>query len=402
MATVLRKPPTGLRQLTITGGVQTDATRLANIQGDGLPFGSGLGVWPAASNLNDNGNATTNITGVTDHSSTTTRATAGTVKFGTTAFNVVSGNAAANEGPSQAINGGLGNTQYTVSAWAWLVSGAATVRAVLFDSVAGKQGSVGVVLTTTPQRISVTATTGVAGINEASYVETTVQQAGTWRIGGWQVETGAFATPYIQTDGADASRAGGRVQLAVQGLFNATQGGVIACVTPSYASGATPTAPRLLDWFTDVSNGMVGAINTSASSYSQTSNAGGSSSSTQSTTFAAGDRVSLLGGWTASQLIAASRGSSLHTAARAGVDVITSATIDLFVNGALTRALYGQGNWLITYKGVASNADSVLANSWGAVPPSLAQIAMLSSGCLPTAFANCKTADVILLPGYFQ
>lgn len=223
--------------LTLSSGVVNDAYRAPGTQGDG-PAGT-TGIWPAATNLNDNGNATTNLTGVTDHSSTTTRATTGVVKFGTTAFNVVSGNAAANEGPSQPINGGLGSTLYTVSAWVWLISGAATVRTTLSDSVAGKQGGSAVALTATPQKVTVTATTGIAGITEASYIETTIQQAGTWRIGGWQVETGAVATPYVQTDGADATRPAGRIQVPVGGILPLDHGWIASRVQMGWASSGS-------------------------------------------------------------------------------------------------------------------------------------------------------------------
>ncbi len=238
-----------IRPLTLSGDLVNDAYRRGG-QGDGEPTGShaGTGIWPAYTNLCTNGNATTDTTGITDNSSTTTRVTTGTVKFGSTAFEVVSGNAAANEGPSQLIDGGLASTQYTVSAWAWLVSGAATVRAVVYDTIGGKQGGTPVVLTAIPQRITVTATTGALGLNEASYIETTVQAEGTWRIGGWQVETGTIASPYRETDGGTSTTIVGAARLPVPRGFNVRAGAVIMSMRPEWASTVLLTDAGLFSW----------------------------------------------------------------------------------------------------------------------------------------------------------
>jgi len=414
LLTTVMRPPTGVKQVVFTGGVQIDTPsgvaatvpRQTATQGDGLAIPGGYGVWPAATNLNDNGNATTNTTGITDNSSTTTQVTSGAVKFGSTAFEVVSGNAAANEGPSQAIDGGLAGTQYTVSAWAWLVSGAATVRATLSDSVAGKQGGTAVVLTATPQKVQVTATTGALALNEASYIETTVQQAGTWRIGGWQVETGPVATPYIETDGGTASRTAGRVQIPVAGLFTPTQGWWAAWVRWGFPSTAEPGtgAPRLLDWADDGSNLLLLYYEESSNKISQ-GRGGGSfgAAQTAAQTFAVGDIVFATGDWSATTLGVSVNGGSRTTLGQSSIPALTSSTLDV------GRANASAANWIdsnalcvITGKGALSNADVATMHSWGNIVPSLSQIAMLSAGSQPTALIDCKTADVTLLPGYFS
>ena len=354
-----RRPVSALA-LTASGNETADnfgVSRRTNTQGDGQAIGThaGIGIWPPATNLNDNGNATTNITGITDTSCTTTRVTSGVVKFGTTAFNVVSSNLAANEGPYQAVNGGLAATQYTVSAWAWLVSGAATVRATLSDSVSGKQGGTAVVLTATPQRIQVTATTGALSINVRSYIETTVQQVGTWRIGGWQVEAGAVATPYIETDGADASRVIGRLQVPnFHRLVTPTQGWWAQLLVPG-GSAAAPLGsaafPRLLSWWDDANNGLNIFWNPAAGgSIGQARVSGGvGASSTLAYTPAVGTPAVIGGVWTPTAVWAFANGTVGTGVANSSIPTLTATSADVGTGGTVVAASpeCGYSRWFI-------------------------------------------------------
>ena len=345
--------------LTVSGNEMADTfgvSRKAGAAGDGKTFPDrSVGVWPAATNLCINGNATTNTTGVTDNSSTTTRATTGTVKFGSTCFNVVSSNLAANEGPSQAVNGGVGSTLYTVSVWAWLVSGAATVRAVLSDSVAGKQGSAGVVLTTTPVRISVTATTGALGASVASYIETTVQAVGTWRIGGWQVETTNIATPYIETDGATATRSAGRIRFPdVLGMDETAM--FLACRFRYNYSGAqtTPRFHVILSW-TDNANEQVELIQdlTNGTWRCTRYTAGAGAEATVAVgTWANGDEVTIVARWSATQVAVSINGGAFTAVGNTNIPTLTSTTPDIGANNETPgRELCGEIRFLAIGRG---------------------------------------------------
>lgn len=346
----------------------TDDTRTTGTQGDGLAIGSGAGVWPAATNRNVNGNATTNTAGVTDNSSTTSRVTTGTVKFGATAFEVVSGNATANEGPSQAISGGAAATVYTISAWAWLVSGAATVRVALYDSVSGKQGGTPVVLTTTPVRLTVTAMTGAASAGHASYVETTTQQAGTWRIGGWQVETGSIATPYIHTDGGTASRSLGRYYTDVNPLLNGVQGWVAARLN---FGGFLAYAPVLsLQNDTD-----------SASDNRVVFDAGGASgrfrverrdaATTTAATMGAGDAVVvgddvlLVARWSASAVGIAKGGGAWVTTASTNTFSYNNHRLDTRLRWNPTVGSYTRHYWIAAGAGIFADSDLATLQAFG-------------------------------------
>lgn len=366
---LLSRRPVSARALTVSGNEMADTfgiDRRTNTQGDGIAFGTqgGVGVWPSATNLNLNGNATTNTTGITDNSSTTTRVTTGTVKFGVTAFQVVSGNAAANEGPSQAIDGGLASTQYTVSAWAWLVSGAATVRATVYDSISGKQGGTAVVLTATPQRVTVTATTGALGINEASYIETTVQQAGTWRIGGWQVETGNIATPYIQTDGGTAARTAGRIRLPVSDLLTATQGWV--AYRKILGTGATGT---YYDFnYRDADNNERLSILQAATfprwQVVRFTGGAGATAESASAAQAAGDINTVIGAWEATRTRISVDGVAFVNAVNSSIPALTTTTVDIcsFNGGGSGTGTY---LWFAFGSGTLTDADATFLHNIG-------------------------------------
>ena len=406
---ILRTPPTGLRALTLDN-VITDATRRAALEGDGLSVPGGFGVWPDATNRNINGNATTNTTGVTDNSSTTTRVTTGTVKFGSTAFEVVSGNAVANEGPSQAISGGAAATQYTVSGWAWLVSGAATVRATLQDNVSGKQGGTAVVLTATPQKVQVTATTGAGAVTFNSFMETTVQQAGTWRCGGWQVETGAVATSYIPTDGATAARSAGRVQVAMEGLVTAAQGWAAARIKTGFASNVAIGSDdaAVLSWGAAQTDWWLMYLRNSAATapdqvafYRQGGGAGGAQA-LQAISFAKGDDITVVFACDATQ-VKVSGGGSAFTAAAQTTASVSDSLADIGYDPTDNRR-YLRSNllWLVIGKGTLTDADAVKLNAFGSTVPTMNQLATLSAASKPTLLIPAKTADAVLLPAYWS
>ena len=403
---LLTQPQTGLRRMTLSAGVGTDDERLAALTGDGLAQGSGLSVYPAATNLLANTNGDVDTTGLTDNSSTTT-AVASTAKFNGRAFQVVSGNAAANEGPSQAITGGLASTQYTISAWAWLISGAATVRATLSDSVSGKQGGTAVALTAVPQKIQVTATTGAVSITQAAYVETTVQQAGTWAFGGWQVETGTVATPYVANGG---TRVAGRVQLGVQGLFTGTQGWFAAAVRMGWASTVAPSsnAMPIFNWSDDGNNRITCQVSETANSHTLTVRRRYLGSITDALSsaaaFAQGGTGLFVGAWDAVGLAASAYATAFVTAADTNYPVLAATSFDMS-QGALSSLseIRSSFRWYLVGKGSRPTAaDVALMNTWGTTVPTLAQIAMLSASARPTCLVPCRTMDAILLDAYYR
>ena len=398
---LLRQPATGLRALTLAAGVGTDAERLAAVTGDGLALGSGFAVFAAVTNLLANSGGNVDTTGLTDNSSTTSAVASAASPFNGRAFRVVSSNLVANEGPSELITGGAGSTQYTVTGWAWLISGAATVRAVLNDTVGGKQGSAGVVLTAVPQKITVTATSGVAGLSVRAHMETTVQQAGTWEF-CFQTQTGAISGPYVPDGG---TRVVGRVQLPLfPRLFTPTQGWFAMRIVPRWA-GADGLNHGLFE-IADDGNNTVFVYKSSGNVWRLGRFAAAAGNyAAPAATHAAGDGVTLVCKWTNDTESVSVDGGAFTDAPNTNIPTLTTTTADLLrapVNiGA--APLDGECRWIVMGRGTLGLAGSVLLNRLAVAGgvPTLAQLAMLPAAAKATCLVRCTDATAILLPAFF-
>src|SRR5581483_11732128 len=72
-------------------------------------------------------------------------------------------------------------------------------------------------------------------------------------IDGVQLETGPVATPYIDTNGATATRPAARVQ-ASSAALSATQGWAAVRMRMGFARGASSRTINLFDWRNDTNN----------------------------------------------------------------------------------------------------------------------------------------------------
>lgn len=173
-----------------------------------------MGVWEGTTNLVANGGMETNDTGWTDVSATGSRVTS-QAKFGSGSLEVVTGNAAANEGCYHTFAATA--AAYTVSAWVRGTGG--TVRMAVRDNAGGSaQTGSAVTLTSSWQRISLT-TTALSAATWRCYVETDSQQALTFQVDGVQAEQQPLATPYVETNGGTASRSESSWQVPVAGIL---------------------------------------------------------------------------------------------------------------------------------------------------------------------------------------
>ncbi len=374
--------------LTVSGNEITDAVRQANLQGDGLTYPDGTcGVWQAATNLAVNGNATTNTTGVTNLSATTTRVTTGTHKFGASHFETVTANASGVEGAFEAISGGAASTQYTISVWAWAASGSPTVRLSIYDDVSLNRYSSTATLTSTPQRISVTATTGVASTVWRTYIITNVQQAATFQWGGIQTETGAIASPYVETDGGTATRAAGRVQVPVAGIANSTQMWFAARTRMGWASTTTLGGPGILSWG-DTTNDIRFVYDSSAADkflLRRKFGAGATNVSATSVAFSAGGILTTIADWTATTLAASTNGLAFVSGADTNVPSLTT-PIDLGTDPVIGagRELDGDFFWWAMGLGTLSDFDAAVI---GALP-NIVRPEMFPASAGLTAYGN--------------
>lgn len=357
----------------------TDYTRALGTAGDGQAIGTSYGVWMAATNRCVNGGADTNTTGATAVSSTVTRITTDAKFFtvGTTpgnCYNIVCNNAAANEGVSFAISGGAASTKYTVSFWAKLVSGAATVCASLNDNVSGNQNGTGTVLTSSWQKIQTTATTGVGSVSWNGRAVTTVQQAGTYKVDGFQIEAAPIATPYIVTDGGTASRTASLLTLTVGSTaMTPTQGWIAMRVRPRWSTTSEPyggaATPRLWTWRTDNNNGIFGRYNESGNTVSMLRvNGGSAQTASQAWAPASGTSATIIADWDATNVGVSINGAARTTAGTPQIPTISNTFLDV---GSLNASenFCGEILWMAWGSGPMTDGNASTIDAIGDTPP---------------------------------
>ena len=372
--------------ISLSGNEITDRIRAVNTEGDGrLAPDSSFGVWAAATNLVTNGGFETNNTGWVNEGGTNSRITS-EFKFGAASGQIVTDNAAANEGAYHAFAGAAA-TEYTCSAW---VRGAlgGTVRIALSDDVSGKQASATATLTPVWQRIEVTATTGGGSVTFRVYVETNVQQDMTFEIDGVQVEANDIATPYVETDGGTASRSASAINIPST-VVDETQGWCAFRVRAGVDGGDLPTSAALFNW----RNGTPLIILTyEGGSWSLQSRAvAGLDSVSTSLAISAADSYTVVAAWDEDTIYLSVNGAAFATAARAdGVpDLSGDTTVDI---GSRLSAneMHSDLLWVMLGTGTLSDVDAALLN---AVGDTLPKPGFLLESAAPSFVWDANTAD---------
>ena len=173
--------------------------------------------WPAATNLVTNGGFASNTTGWEGTGGTIARYTAAS-EFGAASLRATVSVAADLAGARQTTSiAATTGTVITASAYLRYVTATANVQLLIaeydvadgFLRVGGTSGSIA--LTSGFARSSVTVTLGASTTQIRVWAVTFGSQTADFLIDGVQAETGAAATPYIETNGAAATRAAGQV-----------------------------------------------------------------------------------------------------------------------------------------------------------------------------------------------
>lgn len=373
--------------LTVTGGVIFDADRALGVQGDGRTADSSASIFEATTNLCTNGGFETNTTGWTLVSAAIARITS-QFKFGAASLEIVTSNAAANEGAYHNFTATA--AVYTVSAW---VRGAAggTVRMAVRDNAGGSaQTGTAVTLTGTWQRITLT-TTALTAATWRCYVETDVQQAVTFQVDGVQAEQQPLATPYVHTDGATASRAAGRIQAPVTNTdgtekFTETSGAVLVYARMGYASTIPNSNRRAFEWGSFGANAILlyGTTGSPGTWNAMRHTAAGGSVSVNDT-YSAADGVMALIAWTPTKIRLGVDGSSITEAANTDVPVIADTFFDVGSEGGGANILDSDLKFAATFDS-GNISDSEWAALYARVREGDPTIAELSALC---ANANC-------------
>lgn len=361
--------------LTTSGGLITDATRTTNTDGDGLTTPAGYGIWPAATNLVDNGGFESNTTGWTFNSSNNTRTT-DQQKFG--AYSVYWQPLAQHAGMYRVFTATASQT-YTLSGWFRRDSATIGTPTLYLMNNSNSAIKASTVLADTTAWQYVTAT-GVAGVGETQ-MKWQLQDSGAdfgvngkIYVDGAQAETGSVATPYIETNGATASRTAGRVQAPVSNLLTTTQGWVAARVRYGYASTALPSSnPYLFDW-RDNSNNLLGLyFDVSTKKWTTIRNNGGSSNTaiTAAQTFSNGDAATVIAAYTGSQIKVSVNGGAFVATSDTNIPTLAATLFDIGSQAGSSQ-LDGNTFWYAAGSGTLSDSDASTINGFGSTPPATA------------------------------
>lgn len=238
------------RKLTFTGGVQYDKLRHANpvVEGDGIAaFDRSVGVWEATTNLQRNGGVETNLTfwnvfgvGVTITRISTQK------KFGSWSAEMVTPGSVGDERTEVdgVANGQAWAAATKVMGSVWLrgSGGAVDVMTRIVNTDASTTDSARTTITLSSTWTRVTALATVAGGKTGDRAIVLVLTGGTPHVvtcdmDGVQVEAQPIATPYVETDGATATRAGARASAPLLSVWKQpVQGWVAVRVRPRWAA----------------------------------------------------------------------------------------------------------------------------------------------------------------------
>ena len=409
-----RGTPRGLRQLTLSAGVGTDAERAAALTGDGLPLGSGLSVYPAANaaivDATLNGDFETDTTGWTNNAAggVISRITTDAA-FGAACLQTVNDGTGANQGPvTDALTGLTAGNVYTVGKKIRSVSGATAIRVqiewytVLDVSISTSESDV--TLTTAWQKFILTATAPALGVHAKIRVINTAATAATYNIDGVQIDNGRVALPFDPAN----TRVAGTITIPTTGLFTEVQGWVMFGLVAGASLVNLPINSFAVDWREPAAGNLLAFYRNLSTRWDFLGIRNGTTSTrvTLTDSFDPGDERRGFCAWTNTLLSAAVDAVSSGTistqtrlGAAGGVALETSLGIghSIDVAGQFSAAF----PWTLIGKGVPTQDDVSRGFSWPDTPM-LAQIAMLSYGAKPTCLVSCRDSTAILLPAYFR
>jgi hypothetical protein len=366
--------------LTLSGNEITDASRTTNAQGDGRAApDSSFGIWEATTNLVVNGGFEADTLGAAPATwvalSSTLSVLAAAAKFGTRGMQIATSNLVANEGGYIPFTGAAAT--YTASAW---VLGAGTVQIGIQDNAVMRAVSSPVTLTGAWQRITVTATTLTATAPRV-YVQTNARQGIAVYVDGVQCEQKAYATPYVDTTTATATRAAANVQgafsylsevqawYAVRFRFGAVTGTLQNLFTAQDSS--TGTFNRIMLY----NDGTTYNITHSRNNVLQTA-------VTVAGVPTVGTTVTLVAAWTGTTMSLSVNGAAFVSQSRGaaggtGAQLIQST----FAIGYYSGFFFPDGDvlWACGGIGTLTNADAASLNSYGNLDP-VANLQYLNGG----------------------
>lgn len=367
--------------LTTSGNEITDATRAAGVQGDGRASDSSFGIWEGTTNLVTNGGFETDATGWGIGEGVSIARSTVQAKFGSAALAVVTNSATPRVIVSSPFTPIIGTT-YSASVWLFTpVAGNYQLRAAdAFTNWIDTTGpSLAVAANTwtrlylngfTPPSISVGALALRIQNLSGNYAGETIY------LDGVQIEQKPIATPYVETDGATASRSAARVQ-APASLIDRTQFWIAMRIRMGFASTAHPfdSWPFLWNDGSGSHNDQISIYQDAAGSFHFRSwDATAQDDIILAPVYAAGDYETLIIAGTAAQLKASIGGAAFTSVARNHIPRagILAATFNIGSWNGIQQA-DSDVLWFATGTGTLSNTDAATLNGYSD-PPNLGLI----------------------------
>lgn len=398
----------GLGALTFSGGIIDDVMRTLGIQGDGRPVGAGIGIWPGTTNDILNGGSETNSNNWAARGAAVKTRVLEQPKYGLRSQKVVTtgaaGDGVGDPGASTPVVAGVTHTfsiwVYSLTARAFTVNWSNYTAGLAFVSNVGgvvNHGGTGY------ERLTFTAVTPATTAFVSWWIDNfTAPLAFTYWADAAQMEASPFATPYVHTDGATATRLAARVQGPKPP--DATQGSVAMRVRPGWPATAQPYGagndPRVFSWV----NGATDLIELTYQESSDTwrlERRGASVSDAVSSAaqgFAAGDLITLIAKWTATTLGISVNGAPFVTIAASNIPAGLGALADIGNRAAGDRALAGEVLWGAAGPGTLTNADAanIHAQLVAGARPSYPSEVKAQMGVLPSWVWPAKDAAIYL------
>lgn len=398
--------------LTASGNEITDALRLLGVQGDARAIEDSFGVWEATTNLDDRGGFETvgSTPGWTSVNLAIFSPDSDPVRFG--AQSVLCRTSAVNGYASRSVSGLTGSTQYTRSIWIYRHETASTITVQVFNNaVSATLATAAAPAVLGWSRVSVTFTTEAGQTTVVTRIACNTSGVD-YNLDGAQLEQQPIATPYVETNGATATRNAALVQAPASWL-DETQGWAALRVRPGWAAATDPLGAgndvRVFSWHVDANNRieLVYEVTTNSWAARRVSGGAGAQANSAAQAFATETEHVVVMAWTATAVKVSIDGGAFVSVANSSIPTLAATTFVLGDRPANDRSLDGDILWAAFGLGVLTDADAAALHALtrDPSPSELADAAALRAvvhGDTATAALVSTADDVDLYTGFVE
>lgn len=352
---------------TLSGNEITDVTRRNNTQGDGLlPEQGSTGIWEATTNLCTNGGLETNANTWNGSAATINRVTTDHF-FGLACLSVLTNGGATDQGARTDFIAVTPSTVYSVSGWCKAPAGSLMKLSLwTYTAADAPVGEVNAsfVATGSWQRVTLTNTPGGTVEKARIGFRTDASQLITFLMDGMQLEQQPLATPYVETNGASATRAIASA-VAPASVLDETQTWMAFRVRMSFG----PTAdlygggyPTLMEWGDDANNKLYMGFAVDADQFyiQRRTISGAGAGFAGAYTFAPGSILTVIGRFTATEIAISINGAAFVSTANTLIPTLAATSFRILDALAANRTFDGDIFWMAAGSGALVDADAKL------------------------------------------